>query len=126
MSTNIQTGEGPYLDTTYPYIKTNEDGLVDTSGLELPNGNEYVQGQQSDIFEMWMMFQPSNGIPVPLRAVNWFWSGSATNVIFGGGPAVDWSLESGTNSVNPQGSDTEIFPVWNSNLTNAQWIHPLF
>jgi hypothetical protein len=101
--TNSQSTFGPYLDTTYPYHTTNASGFpVDTPGDELPNGNEYTQVQGSDTFEMWMMFQPTNGIPVPLRAVNWSWSGAATNYLGG------WFLKSGSNSTNPSDFPTTV------------------
>jgi hypothetical protein len=62
---------------------------------------------------MWMMFKPDGGQWVPLRAVNWSWSGSATN------NAGTWTLESGsTHSVNPSSFDTTTYPQWNSNVTN--------
>jgi hypothetical protein len=67
----------------------------------------------SNSFEMWLLFKPDEGQWVPLRAVNWSWSGSATNI---GGT---WILESGaTNSFNPQDFDTKTYPQWNSNVTN--------
>ena len=112
--TNLQEHIGPYLDTTYPYITFLNGNPVDDPGMELPNGSEYALCQQSDTFEMWMMYQPSNGIPVPLRAVNWSWTGSATNYL-----GLSWMLKQGTNTVNPADFPTTTFPQWNSNVTNA-------
>jgi uncharacterized Zn-binding protein involved in type VI secretion len=114
-----QNGASPYGDTPIPYAAFDNTGTnpVDSPNLPLPSG--YVRGVASGNFEMWMMFQPTNGIPVPLRAVNWSWSGSATN------NAGTWLLESGaTNSVNPTDFDTETYPLWNSDARNKQWIPP--
>jgi hypothetical protein len=69
---------------------------------------------------MWMMFRPTNGMRVPIRAVDWMWSGSATNFLL-----INWQKLSGTNSVNPADYETEIYPVWKSNVTNAH-INPPF
>jgi len=62
---------------------------------------------------MWLMFQPSNGIPVPIRAINWSWGGTATNYMG------TWSLEVGTNTINPPDFPTLTFPQWNSNITTT-------
>jgi hypothetical protein len=94
---------GPYLDTTYPYQTFSGTNAVDSPALPLPS--QYVRGVASDVFEMWMMFKPNGGQWVPLRAVNWSWSGSATN-----GPS-GWSLQSGTNSINPTDFDTQTYPI---------------
>jgi hypothetical protein len=110
---SIENGSGPYLDTTNPYAQFFQGNPVDTPGTQLPNGNEYKQGICSDIFEMWMMFHPSGGIAVPLRAVNWSWGGTATNFM-----GIYWNLQTGTNSINPTDFPTESFPSWNSNVTN--------
>jgi len=85
---------------------------------DIPNmgvSSNYLQVTASDNMKMWLLFKPdgSNSIFVPLRAVNWSWSGAATN------NAGIWTLESGaTNSVNPPDFDTTTFPQWNGNVTN--------
>jgi alpha-tubulin suppressor-like RCC1 family protein len=118
---HVQTESGmpPYGDAPIPYQTFFDGNPVDAPGMRLPLGPGYLQGFAGNNFGMWMMFQPSNGIPVPLRIVNWFWSGTATNGSGG------WTLLTGTNSVNPSDSDTETFPTWNSNIRNHQWIPPL-
>ena len=65
-----------------------------------------------------MMFVPDGGVAVPLKAVNWWWSGSASN----SNPIIGWVLVNGTNSVNPTNFDVESFPSWESLATNYQWI----
>jgi hypothetical protein len=56
---------------------------------------------------------------VPLRAVNWSWSGTATNGSSG------WTLLSGTNSINPPDFDVQQYPFWNSNVKDDLFIPPL-
>ena len=73
-----------------------------------------VQGEDSDTFEMWLVSADQD--PVPLRAVNGSWSGSATNEVIVG--FSNWGLKNGTNSINPSDFPTVIFPQWNSNVTN--------
>ena len=122
LHTNLQSGFGPYGDEPIPY-NTFLPGTfvpVDTPAIKLPNGNEYERGEGSAVFEMWMMFHPGGGIAVPLRAVIWSWSGSATNSI---DPVLGWntwSLEHGTNSIDPPDFPTESFPIWNSHVANFQ------
>jgi hypothetical protein len=75
----------------------------------------------SENFETWLMFTPDGGHPVPLRAVNWFWSGSATN-----GPD-GWGLSSSSDnhSHNPTDFETETYPFWKDNVTHFYWQPPL-
>jgi hypothetical protein len=120
----IENGLSPYGDTPIPYTAGLRSGTnpVDSPRQPLPYGG-YLLCDATNTFTMWMMFKPTNGIPVPLRAVNWFWSGSATNDVsqIGGN---DWQLESGTNSVNPNDFDTQTYPIWNSDIHNRQWVPP--
>jgi hypothetical protein len=86
-----------------------------------------VQIFVAESFEMWFMFRPSGGQWVPLKAVNWSWSGSATNNAgtFATDNSGPWTLESGTNSVNPPDFEAHSYPVWNSNITNETYIPSL-
>ena len=120
LHTNLQEHAGPYVDTSYPYKALSNGNPVDTPGTELPNGNEYVECMDSDTFEMWLMYQPTNGIPVPIRAVNWSWTGSATNYL-----GLTWMLKQATNSVNPVDFPTSTFPQWNSDVTNDSLVPPV-
>jgi hypothetical protein len=112
-------GASPYGDYPIPYEAFDDTGTnaVDSPGLLLlPH---YIRGVASGNFEMWMMFLPAGGHQVPLRAVNWSWSGSATN-----GPS-GWGLQSGNNSPNPSDFETEDYPLWNSSAKDAQFIPSL-
>jgi hypothetical protein len=125
-STNFyfrEVGQAPYLDTSFPYAQFLSGNPVDIPGSDLTGfTSQYVKLVQSDTMTMTLLFTPTNGIPVPLRSVNWYWSGTATNDPSG---TNGWGLENGTNTVNPPDTNTEIYPIWNSNITNRMWSPPL-
>jgi hypothetical protein len=115
---------GPYLDTSFPYGYYDATGTnaVDSPGLILDtvDQNKYVKAEEGDSMGMWMLFKANSGdCLVPLRVVNWSWSGSATN-----GPS-GWQLETGNPANSPSDSDTETYPLWRSNVTDDQWIPSL-
>jgi hypothetical protein len=109
---------GSGLDTLFPYGSappSNPLRTADSPDFGLQNGYLEFNALVNE-YEMWLLFRP-DGLKthfVPLRAVNWSWSGSATNT------ATGWSLENGTasNSVNPSDFETEIYPRWTNNITN--------
>jgi hypothetical protein len=120
----IQSGPGPYLDTAIPYsgyLPLDPSTPVDMPDDDLDSFESTLkcnlkQVVRSDSFEMYMEYQPSAGSNwVPLRGVNWSWSGTATN-----GPN-GWGLQTGTNSANPPDFDVQDYPIWRSNYTNAAW-----
>ena len=103
----------PYLDNPDPYNqKDSNENYADSPGIDLSYYSSFLRASVSESFEMWLMFQPTGGHRVPLRAVNWSWSGSATNSSNG------WSCSSGTNSQNPTSFDTETYPAWTDDVTN--------
>ena len=118
-----ENGQSPYGDTPIPYARLQGLTPGDSPNEPLPDSG-YLQCDATNTFEMWMMFQPNNGIPVPLCSVNWSWSGIATNVPFGDGSTVTWSLANGTDNVSPVDPDTQTFPVWNSDIHDRQWQPP--
>jgi hypothetical protein len=117
--TDTQLGLAPYGDTPFPYATFDVTGTIpeDSPGLPLPAG--YVRGEAANTFEMWMMFEPPGGQWVPLRAVIWSWSGTATN-----GPD-GWAVESGTNTIDPRDFETEDYPFWKSDIRYRQWVPTL-
>jgi hypothetical protein len=110
-----ENGAAPYLDTHYPYnslVATNI--AVDSPFTPLLNG--YVQVTATNSFEMWLMFKPTGGQWVPLRTVNWNWSGTASL------SGTNWVLNGNGWSANPTDADAgTTFPQWNSNVTNATY-----
>lgn len=108
-------GPAPHLDAV-PYTACNLAGdPVDSPAMSLPS--DCLQANASDSFKMWLMFQPNGGIPVPLKVVEWSWSGSAIN-----GPN-GWELQTGVPG-NPSVSETEHYPQWNSYKSQAQYEPP--
>ncbi len=64
--------EGNGLDGGYP-----NPNVQDAPYTELPTGISKVTA--SGNFTMYLAFKPSGGIYVPIRKINWDWSGAATN-----------------------------------------------
>ena len=112
----VQPGPGPWLDggDSYPYQAATTGYAYDSPMLE--GRPTDVRVDASDAFQMWLMFTPTGGQRVPLRAVDWSWWGFATN-----GPS-GWALGSGTNSVNPTDYPTETYPSWKSQLVKDPYI----
>jgi hypothetical protein len=114
----------PNLDSVagelpFPYQSFIGTNAADSPGQPLSIfSTNYVSVAGSGTFNMWLMFAPDGGVGVPLRVVNWSWSGSATNNGSG------WSLLQGTNSVNPSDADTETNPRWINNSTNPTGWNP--
>jgi hypothetical protein len=115
------------LDNVYPYQNdplNNSSSTTDSPGWPLDDG--YLElNVLNQAFTMWLLFQPvGGGHWVPLRAVNWNWSASATNQ----GVNLGWAIEGGTiqNSVNPSDYATEGYPQWTNVILNGQidWISP--
>lgn len=110
-------GMPPYLDEKegeFPYGV--DDFVTDTPGLRGLSAS-YVRAEASASFTMWLAFQPYNGMWVTLRAVDWYWRGSATNGANG------WALESnpGDHSVHPQDYATETYPAWRNFSSERYW-----
>ena len=116
----VHNGQNPYADSPEPYGKFIVPNVpADSPGFGLPSSG-YVRASALDNFDMWMGFRPTGGHWVPLRVVNWYWSGSATN-----GPG-GWALESdaGDHSINPQDVETENYPLWKSDINDVHTESP--
>lgn len=102
-------GEG--LDSLYPY-ETGESA-EDSPGIAFGRGWREVE--INDSFQMWLMFKPTgvseSTIWVPLRAVNWGFSGKA--VLSG----TTWQLMNPNPSqpTNPPDADSITHPRWTQN-----------
>ena len=114
---HVPIGPALWGDLPTPYEAHDFYGNpVDSPGRYLLPGYNRIVG--SGTYQMWMMFEPTYGVWVPLRIVEWSWSGSATNSPAG------WGLESGTNSVNSN-TETESYPLWRSDVRIREWRPPL-
>lgn len=101
------------LDTNLPY--SSSDTTTDSPGQGL--SASYEQVSISDQFTMWTMFKPSgtDSIWVPLRSLDWSWSGSATRT------DTTWTLAESGKSAGAS-SDTSVFPEWTANVTGLTWV----
>ena len=110
--TTVQNGSSPFGDLPSPYGEFNGVNPYDSPSLEILSPN--VGGSAAGSYEMFMMFQPPGGCPVPLRAVTWSWSAIVTK------NSGQWSGAS-TNSIDPPDYSTTSFPTWNSSLKAFHW-----
>ena len=110
------------LDTDYPYIKGEVNGVgqewaSDSPGTALDGDFEYVINES---FTMHLMFKPqvnaANTIWVPLRKINWSWSGQ-TALLNG-----SYTLSNGNRSVDESDMDTTSHPVWDVNISPFNFV----
>ncbi|MCP9494305.1 MAG: Ig-like domain-containing protein [Pyrinomonadaceae bacterium MAG19_C2-C3] len=103
------------LDTAFPYSSNdpNATETQDSPGLRLTINFNYAT--VNDSFQMWLMFKPSgdNSIFVPLRRVNWGWSGSAERP---GTPF--WNLVAGSSVQASSPADSTTHPTWTKRAGN--------
>jgi hypothetical protein len=116
----LWTGSG--CDTDYP-AKTFgfAPDFFDDSPHEAVSGS--VKVWRTDTFQTYLLFQPDTpaSIVVPLKKVEWNWSGIATNVSGG------WVLLKGTNAITLNNASVTSHPEWITNAfpgtftTNMTW-----
>jgi hypothetical protein len=119
------TGSG--LDTRYPAFSFSATEQFDHEEDEPsePVGDS-AQVWRSDHFTMYLLFQPNsaNSIPVPLKKLDWSWSGVGQTNGTGG-----WQLLSSSTSLQNVNVSAD-YPTWTSNAitgtttTSNQWINP--
>ena len=113
-ATNVMLDTGyPYgFDPTLPYPDTSDSPF---DRLDLSTNQ--IGGSMSLKFEMWLMFQPTNGQWVPLREVSWNCAGAATNNGSGWLP-----LASPSWSTNPPDTDAGVrYPTWTNTFYNLHF-----
>lgn len=112
---------GDGVDTFYPYTNNTALGITLKSASDSPGFGPLTvdpEVKRSDLMTMHLMFQPFAGIHpqwVPLRKINWSWSGDAiltSNV---------WALAVGNPSpqCDPADANETQYPIWTSNITNT-------
>jgi hypothetical protein len=96
---------GGGLDGGYPY-SGNPSWTEDSPGISI-DGPPYVAKYMSAFadFNIWLEFKPSGGHWVPLRVVNWRWSGE------GSLSGSTWTLIDSSNPVISN-EDTEDYATW--------------
>lgn len=75
----------------------------------------------NDQFKTYIVYQPTNGIWVTLRSVNWYWNGAATNTASAN---CSWIRVSGSASANPTSSDDTELPIWSGNIPDLVYGPP--
>jgi hypothetical protein len=99
---------GGCLDTTYPYSTSASTRDSPAQQLNSP----YDSYTRADTFTMFLMFQPTGGIFVPIRLVNWSWSGAAS--LSGG----TWVGANRSWTSNPGDAAPSWNPTWTCNAAN--------
>jgi hypothetical protein len=105
-TTSGADGEQPYEKVPFP------NGLgfnaFDSPNILLPNDAYRVR--RTDIYKSWLMFRPPDGCYVPVKKMNWGWSGTAIK----SGSA--WIIDLNDPPVDSigQSDHTTVFPVWTS------------
>lgn len=119
----VQNGSAPYLDGTDPYQAQSNGNPIDSPGINLvPPHIIPAEASGSGDFKMTMMFiPPGGGMRVPLRAINWSWSGAATNSFDSTKGLFGWLKKDGTGSADPNDFGTEDYPHWESNANDYHW-----
>jgi hypothetical protein len=106
---DIFTGSG--LDNRFSYSVNDPNATQtnDSPGLALTS--DYTNASVTDSYQMWLMFKPSStgSIYVPLRKVDWSWSGTATR------SGSQWTLTNSSNTQNPASADSTTHPTWTTN-----------
>jgi hypothetical protein len=102
------------LDNNYPTaeIGSGEDGLfVDAPGTA---ATDAVAISDTDSFRNVVMFQPlyADSIPVPIREINWNWSGTVTT---NGGVTASNCF----TNISKNNHETQIFPYWTNVYKNV-------
>lgn len=114
-----QTKQGIGLDTEFPYDVPNQ-AITEDSPLEILDPEcSYKTVSANDHYTMWLLFKPqtANAIYIPLKSVDWNWSGSGTRSTICG----SWTLANPSNTINPIGENTTEHPQWTANITQFDW-----
>jgi hypothetical protein len=93
-----------------PYAPSDSNGSMgDSPGI---GGNQFSDLSLTKDFNAgtWLMFTPSEGRRVPLKMVNWYWSGTAVR------SGTNWTLTAQNNNANPPSIDTVVYPQWTNNV----------
>jgi|GEM_PF-5289317 len=114
-----QVLQGIGLDGEFPDLPgelANED-----SPLEPIDPCLYTAVSVTDNFATWLMFKPQvsnvTTIYVPLKKVEWSWSGTATRVA----ACYPWALTNSSRTRNPSGVDTIEYPEWFAHVRDFPW-----
>jgi hypothetical protein len=102
------------LDSQYPYPSPDArfSDFCTSDSPESDTLDTYTNISFTNNFTMWLMFQPSGGVMVPVRTVNWSWN--ATGAFNG----VTGNVISSNSVANPDSDAIGNYPIWTDNVTN--------
>jgi hypothetical protein len=126
MGATVIHGSTGILDTQFSYHAERQTGLPTKINTRDRPVNGSAQVWRSDHFTMYLLYQvnTAGSMPVPLKKLDWSWSGVAQTNGAGG-----WQLLSASvalQNVNVSAG----YPVWTNNtitgttVTSNQWINP--
>ena len=101
-----------------PNYTNDTNAYYDSPSLGITNENHHV-AMFSDDFQTFLMFHPIDNpltppnITVPLRVINWSWTGAGDTNSSGG-----WYMPSGRAGAVDDNEPTTAFPVW-TNVING-------
>jgi hypothetical protein len=106
------------VDTTFPYDTLNQaldpGGSATTHDAPAKTCFSYnYDVSYSGNFQMYLMFRPYEGIPVPLKQISWNWAASA-----GSASNLQWSLIYSNSVITVNNQEVLNFPQWTQNGTN--------
>jgi hypothetical protein len=105
------------LDGQFPYPANRDGTAEDSPGVAITQLADlsYIAQNLSDSgnFTMWLELQPSGGAWVPIRKVNWSWTGAAWL------SGTNWIPTILTNTPNPADFDTQKYPSWTTIVTKT-------
>jgi hypothetical protein len=110
----VSAGIDNTFDDWFLPFGTNNASYGDSPSQPLPATK--ISVTRTDSFSTHLMFKPSGGIAVPLRRIDWNWSGTA-----GTNGANGWVLTSSpTNAaITAANIDTLSFPAWTNSIHNG-------
>ena len=100
-------------------LPTGQTGYFDDSpAIGLVDGSFYWRG---DRFETYLLFEPQGGRPVPLKRVDWNWSGRAQLTNPTNSPPLYELVPPAVNPSNAVGQAWDTPPAWTNNLIPIKW-----
>lgn len=115
-----QVLEGVGLDTEFPLGEPNTGEESDSPQQPVIPFCSYKSVSAVDSFTTWLMFKPKGiagvSIYVPLRKVDWSWSGTGTRNGSRCSASTTWTLAPPSNTKNPSSEYTTDFPQWIANI----------
>jgi hypothetical protein len=89
----------------------------DSPNVVLP-ATGYSEVKTNESFSTFLMYQPQNGVWVPVYEVDWSWAADAVNS--GNG----WAFKGGGNTASSGGAGPSVKAVYNATLPSGKSVYP--